>query len=205
MLPSQGAPANQFRGTLAANMVTKRVVLVSVLAVASALCSVGCGPTLGMRAQLALRMRAFHPTCDGPYRVLQLADNAFEVSACGDSAEFTDVDPGDRRELHLMRPAVALAREEMQCDYDALEPSGDRTPTHRVFVGCGASASYDLFCNPASGCAWQRSGEIVAVAPQAPSGYGGSYGPAEGAPVEASPTEVPPPPPSTPTTTPGAS
>lgn len=132
------------------------LVLVSVVTPA-------CGPTLGVRAELAARTRELH-LCYS-HRVLQLTENAFEVTGCGATVEFTDVAEGGRRELVLMQPAAALARAELQCGYGALRIVGDRAPTRRSFTGCGMSASYVLGCAPDGGCRWEREGEVVVETP----------------------------------------
>lgn len=135
---------------------------VALLALAS-IPALGCGPTLGVRAELAARTRELH-LCYS-HRVLQLTENAFEVTGCGATVEFTDVAEGGRRELVLMQPAAALARTELQCDYGALRIVGDRAPTRRSFAGCGMSASYVLGCAPDGGCRWEREGEVVVETP----------------------------------------
>ena len=146
-----------------------------------ALSAAACGPTLGVRARLVARVQAFSG-CRGPYNVLQLSDDAFEVRGCGRSVELTDVRPGNGRDFQLMSPAAARAREEMGCEYDSLVRTGTAGPTERRFEGCGASATYHLFCAEL-GCHWERYGDIVRTA---------SVAPAEPAPAGSVPADMEP-------------
>ncbi len=130
------------------------------LLLASIAIAVGCGPTLGVRGQLTVRARD-ELTCQDVERVLQLAEDAFEVDGCQRMVEYTDVQAGEGREWVRMLPAVRLAAEDMQCGLDQLREGEDATPVWRSFSGCGARATYALGCSQGVGCRWTRDGDVV--------------------------------------------
>jgi hypothetical protein len=121
---------------------------------------IGCGPTLGVRGRLAEQAR-IDMRCDHLRRVLQITDDAFEVTGCGNLVEYGDSGTGDERAFHRITPAASVAMEDMQCDIDRLQSIDERFPTRRTFTGCGGRVSYDLHCAEGVGCHWQRDGDVV--------------------------------------------
>ncbi len=121
---------------------------------------VACGPTLGARGLVTARAREDIP-CEQPTRVLQLAEDAFEVDGCGMEVEYTDRSAGGEWDFGRMAPAASVAAYDTHCDHAHLVSVGEREPAQRTFTGCGATATYVLACAEGIGCHWALAGEII--------------------------------------------